>query len=163
MEECISPRHCHVPSTARWIHLLACMKALKEDFVPLLEPPETSGQDSQSGQHQETSHQCKLWLGKTRTQRQMSKGSVNPRLGVQPMYKTLCTQSTAPGGFSCSQFSKADPKGCLQPLPKSAQICSETTEHQLCLGPGPSAAHLHPKSPPPCALSPSRWQRAFQA
>lgn len=35
-------------------------RRLKEGCMPLLKTPVTSGPDSQSGEHQETSHQCKL-------------------------------------------------------------------------------------------------------
>lgn len=58
-EECISRTDYNVLSTANCIHVLACIKSLKEDCMPLLKPPVNSGQDSRSGEHQETSHQCK--------------------------------------------------------------------------------------------------------
>lgn len=58
-EERISTTHYNVLSTASCIHLLACIKRLRENCMPFLKPPVTSGQDSWSGEHQETSHQCK--------------------------------------------------------------------------------------------------------
>lgn len=58
-EKSISTTHCIVLSTVGCIRLLSCIKRLKEGCMPLLKTPVTSGPDSQSGEHQETSHQCK--------------------------------------------------------------------------------------------------------